>query len=242
MGGRMLTRKMYIHITIVSFIIGLMLAIQYNTVQSPEQRETRDVWEIRQLLSEEKDRYSQLMHAIRESSEIVSQYEDAELTDPELILAQTVSDLKKQAGMQAVEGPGLVLSIEPAEELIQFGYEIEKISPDLLTRLVNDLYRFNAEHIEVDGQRISFHTAIRDLNGNTSINGIPILNTSIDIYVITKTDEQAQKLYNHLLASSFRDEFYIDNLQLTIGEVEPSLRIEATVDMPSYAILKEKEE
>ena len=219
-----------------------MLAIKFNTVQNPEQREMRNVWEIRQLLSEEKDSYSQLLHSIRESNEIVSQYEDAELSDPELILAQTVEDLKKQAGMVSVEGPGLMLSIEPAEELIQFGYEVEAISPDLLTRLVNDLYRFNAQHIEIDGQRINFHSAIRDLNGKTSINSLPILSTTININVVTKTKEQAEKMYNHLLASSFRDEFYIDNLSLTIHEVQSALQIDATVDMPSYTVLKEKEE
>ena len=238
----MLTKKMYIHITIVSFIIGLMLAIQYNTVQNPTARETNDVWEIRQHLSEEKQRYSQLLDEVRQLSEVVNQYENEELKNPEVILAQTVNSLQQQVGMQAVEGPGLTLRIEPAPELVAFGYNIEPISPDLLTRLVNDLYRFQAQHLQIDGQRIFFHTAIRDLNGKTSINSLPINNTTIEIRIITSTIEQAEKMYNHLLASSFRDEFYIDNLLLTVEEVQKQLSIQSTVELPKYSVLKTKEE
>lgn len=41
-------------ITIVLFIIGIMMAVLYNTVQQPVERDTRDVWEIREELSQEK--------------------------------------------------------------------------------------------------------------------------------------------------------------------------------------------
>lgn len=47
-------KKVVIRITIISFIVGLMIAVQYNTIQKPESRDTRDIWEIRQELSEEK--------------------------------------------------------------------------------------------------------------------------------------------------------------------------------------------
>ena len=70
-----MTQKMYIHITIISFIIGFMLAVQYNTVQNPEKQETIDVWEIRQDLSDEQKRHSQLLTEIRQAQDTVSKYE-----------------------------------------------------------------------------------------------------------------------------------------------------------------------
>lgn len=49
-----MNKKIVAKITIVSTIVGLMIAVQYNTMQQPTARDTRDIWEIRQELSEEK--------------------------------------------------------------------------------------------------------------------------------------------------------------------------------------------
>lgn len=231
---------MYRNITIISFIIGFMLAVQYNTVQKPTERNTSDLWEIRQELSAEKKRHSQLLSSISSVSATVDKYEDSEFDNPELLLQQTVDELKRQAGILPISGPGLTLSIEPAPELVQFGYEIKPLSPDLLIRLMNDLYRYNAEAIEIDGKRIIYNTSIRDINGKTTVNSEEIDKTNIEINVITQSMEQAEKLQNHLLASTFPDEFYIDNLILSVQEAKPNVRINSTVDIQKSKYLEEK--
>lgn len=231
-----MTKKMYRNITIISFIIGFMLAVQYNTVQNPTERNTVDIWEIRQQLSAEQERQSELLTAISSLSETVNKYEDAEFDKPEILLQQTVNSLKERAGILPTAGPGVTLTIEPSLELMSFGYEIKPISPELLIRLINDFYRYNVQAIEIDDKRISFNSAIRDINGKTTINSEPIEQTNIEINVITATIEQAEKLKNHLLASTFPDEFYIDNLELTIHEAEQNIRINstATIERSSY--------
>lgn len=236
----MMTKKMYRNITIISFIIGFMLAVQYNTVQNPAERNTVDIWEIRQQLSVEKERHSELLTAISEVSETVDKYEDAEFNNPELLLQQTVDNLKRQAGILPTSGPGVTLTIEPAEELLQFGYEIMPISPELLIRLMNDLYRYNAQAIEIDGKRLTYNSAIRDINGETTVNGEPIDKANIELNIITQTFEQAQKLENHLLASTFQDEFYIDNLKLTVHAATDNVRINSTVIVQNSKHLSEK--
>lgn len=236
----MMTKKMYRNITIISFIIGFMLAVQYNTVQNPTERNTVDIWEIRQQLSAEQERQSELLTAISSLSETVNKYEDAEFDNPEMLLQETIDSLKASAGILPTSGPGVTLTIEPSQELMSFGYEIKPISPELLIRLINDLYRYNAQAIEIDNKRISFNTAIRDINGKTMINSEPIEQTNIEINVITATNEQAEKLKNHLLASSFPDEFYIDNLELTIHEAEQNIRINSTATIERSKYLTEK--
>ena len=231
---------MYRNITIISFIIGFMLAVQYNTVQNPTERNTSDIWEIRQELSAEKSRHSQLLSSISSVSATVNKYEDSEFDNPELLLQQTVDELKRQAGVLPISGPGLTLSIEAAPELVQFGYEIKPLSPDLLIRLMNDLYRYNAEAIEIDGKRIIYNTSIRDINGKTTVNSEEIDKTNIEINVVTQTLEQAEKLQNHLLASTFPDEFYIDNLILSVQEAKPNVRINSTVDVQKSKYLEER--
>lgn len=231
---------MYRNITIISFIIGFMLAVQYNTVQNPTERNTVDIWEIRQQLSAEQERQSELLTEISSLSETVNKYEDAEFNNPEILLQQTVDSLKERVGILPTAGPGVALTIEPSQELMNFGYEIKPISPELLIRLINDLYRYNTQAIEIDGKRITFNSAIREINGKTTINSEPIKQTNIEINVITLTYEQAEKLKNHLLASSFPDEFYIDNLDLTIHEAEQNIRINSTATVERSSYLTEK--
>lgn len=235
-----MTKKMYRNITIISFIIGFMLAVQYNTVQNPTERNTVDIWEIRQQLSAEQERHSELLTAISDLSETVDKYEDAEFDNPEIILQQTVDQLKERAGILPVEGPGVTLTIGPSPELMDLGYEIKPVSPELLIRLINDLNRSNAIAIEVDDKRLSYNSAIRDINGKTTINSEPIQNTEIEINIITHTYDQAEKMKNHLLASSFQDEFYIDNLVLTIHDAEQNVQIDSVVAVQKTKYLSEK--
>ncbi len=220
-----MTRKIVTRITIISFIVGLMIAVQYNTVQNPTLRDTRDIWAIRQELSEEKENHSRLLSEIASYNEIITQYEQDDADSQALLLNNTVEDLKRQVGLSSVKGPGLTLNIQPAAELIQFGYEIEPISPDLLIRLVNEIYRYDGLYIEIDGQRLTHTTAIRDINGTTTINSIPIDVTDINIKIIAETFEKAEKLYGYLYASPFRDDFYLDNLNLSINEAQKNITI-----------------
>lgn len=218
-------RKALTLLTIISFIVGLMIAMQYNTVQKPENRDTRDIWEIRQELSEEKQKHSMLLKEIENLKKLVEEYEESGKEEQAKVLENTVHQLRERAGLTKVIGPGVTLNIRPAEELILSGYEVEPISPNLLIRLVNEIYRFKGKYIEIDGQRVVFTTAIRDINGQTTVNGIPISKSNVDIQIITETMEDAQKLYSYLFASTFPDDFYLDNLNLSIHPAKENITI-----------------
>lgn len=218
-------KKIVTRITIISFIAGLMIAVQYNTVQNPTARDTRDIWEIRQELSQEKELHSELLSQIARMNHYIGQYENDNENRQAVLLKNTVEELKQKAGLLPVSGPGLILNIEPAMELVQFGYEIEPISPDLLIRLVNEIYHYNGLYIEIAGQRLTHTSAIRFINGNTTVNGVPIDNAKIEIKIIADTFEEAEKLYGYLYASPFRDDFYLDNLNLIINQPQQHIAI-----------------
>lgn len=220
-------KKAIIHITIIAFIVGLMVAVQYNLRQKPtSERDTRDVWTIREEISEEKKRHSELLSEIASLKGTIRQYENPKENKGET-LKETVKSLRKEAGLTKVTGPGVRLTIQPANELIQYGYSVDQISPDLLNQLVNEIYKYNGKYLEIDGNRIIHTTAIRDINGKTTINSIPIQSTSIEIRIITDTYKEAEKLYSYLYSSTIPDAFYIDNLLLQIHEVERELTISA---------------
>lgn len=232
-------KTVYIRFTIVLLIIGFMLAIQYNTVQNPETRDTRDIWAIRQELSKETETHSELLSEIYVLDQTILKYGNMVSESAELALQDTVEQLKKDIGLVEHSGPGIIIKVEPSLESVALGQPVEGISPDLLIRLINEINRFKANDIEVDGKRIIYSSPIRDVNGKTTVNNIPVRNAPFTIKIGTSTFEDAQKMYNQLEASTIGDDFYIDNLRLMIGKPEQNITISSYDQALNNQFLKE---
>ncbi|WP_043963596.1 DUF881 domain-containing protein [Anoxybacillus thermarum] len=211
----MLTRKTIWHFTFVSLIIGFMLAIQFQTSQEPDVRDTRDIWEIRRDLQKEQELHKQLLNEIRKYEETLEQYEQQRSENKGAILRQTVEELKKEAGLTEVVGEGIVLYIEQMYDESYVGPVSDTISADLLRRLINELNMYGAEHISIADQRLVNTTVIRDINGVTKVDSYPLRSFPIEIKVITP---DAEKMYNRLKASTIADDFALENLLLTVSE------------------------
>lgn len=232
-------KTVYIRFTIILLIVGFMLAVQYNTVQNPETRDTRDIWAIRQELSKETETHSELLSEVYMLDETILKYGNMVSESAAFALEDTVVQLKEDIGLVDYTGPGLTIKVEPSLESIALGQPIEGISPDLLIRLINEINRFKAKDIEVDGKRIIYSSPIRDVNGKTTVNNIPVRNAPFTIKIGTSTYDEAQKMYNQLEASTIGDDFYIDNLKLKIGEPEQIIRISAYDQPVNNHFLKE---
>ncbi|MEK3952940.1 Uncharacterized conserved protein YlxW, UPF0749 family [Psychrobacillus psychrotolerans] len=232
-------KTVYIRFTIVLLIIGFMLAIQFNTVQNPETRDTRDIWAIRQELSKETETHSELLSEIYVLDQTILKYGNMVSESAELALQDTVEQLKKDIGLVEHTGPGIIIKVEPSLESVALGQPVEGISPDLLIRLINEINRFKANDIEVDGKRIIYSSPIRDVNGKTTVNNIPVRNAPFTIKIGTSTFEDAQKMYNQLEASTIGDDFYIDNLKLKIGKPEQNITISSYDQALNNQFLKE---
>ncbi|MGB3261031.1 DUF881 domain-containing protein [Paenisporosarcina sp.] len=217
----------YVRFTFILLIVGFMIAVQYNTVQKPESRDTRDIWEIRQELSAEKQLHSELLSDIREVNETITKYENLQSESPAQALNETLETLREKAGLTIVTGPGLELVIEPSLEGIALGETVSGISPDLLVRLLNEINRFNGHDVSIDGKRIIHSSPIRDINGQTTVNSLNVRTPPFKIRIGTETMEDAEKLYNHLQSSMIADDFFIDNLTLTIEEPKDQISIPA---------------
>ncbi|MCL6616947.1 MAG: DUF881 domain-containing protein [Anoxybacillus ayderensis] len=211
----MLTRKTIWHFTFVSLIIGFMLAVQFQTSQEPDVRDTRDIWEIRRDLQKEQELHKQLLNEIRKYEETLEKYERQRSENKGAILRQTVEELKKEAGLTEVVGEGVVLYIEQMYDESYVGPVSDTISADLLRRLINELNMYGAEHISIADQRLVNTTVIRDINGVTKVDSYPLRSFPIEIKVITP---DAEKMYNRLKASTIADDFALENLLLTVSE------------------------
>jgi uncharacterized protein YlxW (UPF0749 family) len=118
--------------------------------------------------------------------------------------------------------------IEPIIEEIQIGVEITRaVSPELLKRLLNELNMYDAKYISVDGQRIINTTVIRDINNDTKIDGHSLSSLPIEVKVGVENIETVEKLYNQMKVSKATEEFFIENLKLTVSEPNPEITIPA---------------
>jgi uncharacterized protein YlxW (UPF0749 family) len=225
--------------SLVLLIVGFMVAVQYNTVKKPEVRDTRDVWAIRQELAAEKKIHSELLSDLRELDKTIDTYQASKEENAGKALLDTVDKLYEQAGMTDMEGPGLVIQINPSSESVAFGLPIEGISPDLLTRFLNEINRVKGNSIEIDGKRFTKLSSIRDINGKTTVDGLNVSAPLISVKIITQTFANSEKLFNTLHASEIHDDFYLDNLILEIGEPEKEIKIRGWKERYANLFLKE---
>lgn len=220
-------KKVFSRFTMILFVIGLMTAIQFNTINEPDSRDTRDVWEIRQELSREKQLHSELLSEINTLDDTLRKYQQASNDSPEIALKETVEELRTEAGLTELKGPGLRLLIEPSPEAVATGQNIGQVSPELLIRFVNEINRFKGIELSIAGQRIINTSPIRDINGRTTVNGHPIGTPPFEMKIVAATYDDAERLYNHLKASQIMDNFYIDNLSIEVLEPQEDIAVEA---------------
>jgi uncharacterized protein YlxW (UPF0749 family) len=225
-----MVNQKYIYLTVTTTIIGFMLAIQFQSVSEPDVRDTRDTWELREDLMAEKEIQSELYREIREVEDKLSKYENEREQSKEQLLKETLEELKMEAGLTEISGPGINLVLRQAVN--ELGKEIPAtyVSPSLLQRLINELNMYGAKHISVDGQRIINTTVIREIAGVTKINGYSLNRFPIEITVIVKNNEEAEQLFNRMKVSTVADDFFIDNLYVDVENPEEEVIVPAYQD------------
>jgi uncharacterized protein YlxW (UPF0749 family) len=204
-----------ISFAVITMVIGFMLSVQYQTIKNPIVRDTRDLWELREDLKKELEIQSQLLSEIRKYEEKLEKYETERRRNKELALRETLDELKKEAGLTEVTGPGIIITVQPLFSEIMEGSPVHYITPDLLQRLINELNSYGAEEISIGGHRMINTSVIRDINGVTKMDGYSLNKLPLEIKVIAK---DAEKMYNLVKASSIHDDFAIDNFQLSVSE------------------------
>jgi uncharacterized protein YlxW (UPF0749 family) len=212
----------------ISAVIGFMIAIQFQSIKEPVERDTRDLWQLREALLQEKELQSELISEIRSIEEKLLAYESKQKQSKEQALRDTIEELEIEAGLSEMLVPGVTLKISPILEEIQIGASVSKaVSPELLKRLLNELNMYDAKYISVDGQRIINTTVIRDINNETKIDGHALSSLPIEVKVGVDNIATAEKLYNRIKASKATEEFFTENLKLTISEPNPEVTIPA---------------
>ncbi|KAA0548185.1 DUF881 domain-containing protein [Bacillus sp. BGMRC 2118] len=205
-----------------------MLAIQFQTTNEPIVRDTRDAWELREAIKVELEEQANLHREIRKYEQTIENYESKRRQSQEVTLRENLQELKEEAGLTDVSGPGMTITIQNMFEEPILGQPSPQISADLLRKLINELNINGAKHIAVSEQRYVNTSAIRDVNGNTNINNTRIPDVPVEVKVIS---EDVDRLYKRMVASeSIHFEFEIEGLKLQISSPTNHIMIPAYDD------------
>ena len=222
--------KSKISLACITFLIGLMIAIQFQTVKEPQVRDTRDTWELRKALNKETETQTKLLEEIRNYENRVNQYESEIDVSKEHALEQTLEELRKEVGLTEIEGPGIIISIDTLIPSQYFGTNPKTVSPIILRRLINELNMYGALHISIDGERMINTTVIRDINGETKVGNHSLRNYPFEIKVIVDNVQLADKLYKRMQASPLVEDFIIDQFQMKMSLQKNGITIPPYVD------------
>lgn len=214
---------------LITILAGFMLAIQFNTTRQENNvaDDTSDLWELRQQYLSEKELETYFYQQIRQSEDKIAQYETERHNRNGQVLQDTLNELEKEAGLKEISGPGIILSITPAYEYITPGQSNAYISPDVLRKLINELNMYGAKAISIADQRIISRTTIRNIQGVTKVDGYPLRKFPLEIKIIASDRETVKKLYNQMQISTVSDDFFIDNLKVSISEPQEEIIIPA---------------
>ncbi|GAE24156.1 YlxX protein [Halalkalibacter wakoensis JCM 9140] len=213
--------------TIVCFIIGLMLAIQFQSTQEPVIRDTRDIRELRREMLTEQERRQQLNNEIEKAQTLLLQYErsmDNREEDVTLVLSQQIDQLRNDAGLEPTHGEGIVITIDSLYNDQFVGQARRSPSSEVLRYLVNELNIYGAEEIAVGTERIITTSAFRDVNEITYLNNRRLPPLPLQVHVLTNKSES---LHNHMVVSASVEYLEIRGFSVTIDQVEE-------VEIPGY--------
>lgn len=194
-------RRDFLGMVLVSIILGIILSIQFKTVNKTVGDGILPTQRAQQLASDLKKAQSTRDAQSNRIDELEKQIEYYEKTESEKnIYAERLhSDTMKYrilAGYVDLEGPGITLEIsEPSSEMFD-GYElIEQL--DLILQVVSVLNAADAEAISINEQRYTSFTEIERAADHIEINGVST-NTPILIKAIgdPKTLEAALSIKN----------------------------------------------
>lgn len=178
-------RNLALPVTMVAIALGFLISLQVQTqknVSAAEQISAQRMIQMKAVLSNSQAQNAQLQKEHQELLERLDLARQQVGTDPQLLVH--LKQLQMLDGTQAVEGPGILISIDDRNKKFP-------LSTNDISKMINTLKLAGAEAISINGQRIVGSTAIV-LSGNSTIlvNQVPINRTEGIPYEISAIGNQ----------------------------------------------------
>lgn len=165
--------KIQLALAVVCIVLGIMLSIQFKTVKTGvgpvSENRARELASQLKKVKEERDN---LLNIKNELEGKIRDYENQASTGSvsAKMLKTELDNARIMAGLEDVEGPGVIIILDDLKFSEQIGYPL--ISHADLLLIVNDLNAAGAEAISINGQRIISTTEIRQAGTHININTV----------------------------------------------------------------------
>lgn len=152
-------------IAFVCMVLGFMLTIQVRATL--EQRTTFSYQRIEDLAT-------RLLQTEKERDQLKEEVTRLEKAEAPLSKSEAYNDMQMKAGMVAVSGPGIIVTIDDSRVAAKTGENpnLYLIHDDDLLRVVNELRAAGAEAISINGQRLIATSEIRCAGPTLSVNNV----------------------------------------------------------------------
>lgn len=229
-------------IGIVCIILGVILAIQYKTVNNtvgigylPTQKSKELSIELKKLQDEKEKIYKELSGLEGK----IKKYEN-EASKENVYIDELRKELEKYmmfAGFENVKGPGLIITIDEPKNEIIYGEDnraFEDISLiaqyyDYILTIISNLNIADAEAISINDYRYTGFSELLSLNNHLNFNGMAIA-APIEIKAIGNSEElESALIYKGGVIDILRNEL---DFKITVTRTDE-------IDIPKYTGVKE---
>lgn len=174
-------RRITFILSIISAIIGIMLAIQLKSNMHPIQTESRSISELRGTLQKELEKHKSLLSDISKYTLLHYQYETSlNESDSVSVMREELARAKKLAGMISLEGEGATIRIQDTmqpsplplgdeEPTLEGAGVPNAVIDEDLRWLANILFANGAKAVSINGHRLVAVSAIRNVGEDIQI-------------------------------------------------------------------------
>lgn len=165
--------KWQVSVALVCIILGVLLAVQFQTQQSiSEAVPTRRVEELASMLKETKD-YQKVLD--QEESKLKKQLLEKSMganNGTDKMIKEDISQINNLSGLTQVQGPGLKVTLDDSQRAPKEGEDpnLYIIHNEDILKVVNELWAGGAEAMSVNNQRITATSEITCAGPTISIN------------------------------------------------------------------------
>lgn len=211
-----------VSVALVSVILGMLLAVQFQTQQSiTEAVPTRRVEELVTMLKEAK---AAKLASEQRINQLKNQLEGNQPEERANISAK-LNQVRLWAGMDPMSGPGIIVTLNDNGEQSNLvsNNNLNVVQDEDLLRTVNELKAAGAEAISLNGQRIVATSEIRWAGSHILVNNTSI-SSPYEIKVIGNTErlESALKLKNGIVDT------------LSVWGIQIKISHQNVVSVPAY--------
>jgi len=218
------SRSGLISVALVMVVLGMMLAMQYRVQQRAAtdlaHRRTEELVELLQKSETERRRLEQEVVDLRGTL--------TKLTEGQAAVPALQEELAKAqvlAGLVAVKGPGVTVTMDDSKRPIQKGEDVNAflLHDEDVLKVVNELFAAGAEAMSLNGQRVVATTEVRCAGPTISVNRV-MTAPPIIIQAVGDPDvlERALRMRGGVVE------------QLSFWGIEVSVKKETEITVPAY--------